>query len=386
VSFADGGDQDHARFLPASRNENGGFPVSSCTAKAPARANIIGEHTDYASNGGFVLPTPLPFHTTVSVHEVTGQAGHAVIYSKNFGDEPCQRGVDDPPRGHWSDYVVGCLKVVGRQGRIPALEIRISSEVPIGCGISSSAALCVATVRALNGLLKAGLDDIQVALSAHEAEHDYVGVPCGKMDQFVSSIGRQGQALLLNTRTLEHRTYPLADDTAIMLVDCGKKHDLANGTGYKRRVAECTEARDRLGVGTLCELGYKDLPRVAALPEPISRRARHVITENQRVLEFVAALEKGDTEKQADLLAASHVSLRDDYEISIPEIDALVESSKRFGVRGARIVGGGFGGAIIALMPRAQTMGWWAFVSRENPKSSLISTYALSSSKSVFAA
>jgi galactokinase len=192
--------------------------------------------------------------------------------------------------------------------------------------------------------------------------------------------------LLLNTRDLTYRHYPLAANTAIMLVNCGKKHDLAKGGGYKQRVAECTEARNLLGVGTLCELGYKDLARLDALPDLIRRRARHVITENLRVLEFVTALEKGDLEKQADLLAASHASQRDDFEVSIPEIDALVESSKRFGVRGARIVGGGFGGAIIALVPREQAVAWWSFVAKENPSSQLISTYALKNSENEYAA
>jgi galactokinase len=360
--------------------------LNSFTAKAPARANLIGEHTDYAPNGGHVLPTPLPFHTTVAIQEISGPSGRITASSKNFGDEAHERSIDETARGHWTDYVAGCVRAAAKLAKPAALEIKIKSEVPIGCGISSSAALCVATVRALNGLMNLGLSDTQIALMAHEAEHDYVGVPCGKMDQFVSSLGKQGHALLLNTRTLEHRRYPLAEDAAIMLVDCGKKHDLAKGTGYKQRVAQCTEARDRLGVGTLSELGNGDLGRLASLPELIARRARHVITENQRVLEFVAALEKGDVEKQADLLAASHASLRDDFEVSIPEIDALVDSSIRFGIRGARIVGGGFGGAIIAMMPRDQVMGWWSFVSKENPDSRLISTYALAANENVYAA
>jgi galactokinase len=360
--------------------------MSTFTAKAPARANIIGEHTDYATNQGHVLPTPLPFHTTVTVTETAGRAGQLAISSENYGNEPQHRNASDEPRHHWTDYVVGCVRVFAKETKLPALEIEIKSDVPIGSGISSSAALCVAVVRALKGLTGIALSDEQIALMAHEAEHDYVGVPCGKMDQFVASLGRPGQALLLNTRDLTYRHYPLAENTAIMLVNCGKKHDLAKGGGYKQRVAECTEARNLLGVGTLCELGYKDLARLDALPDLIKRRARHVITENLRVLEFVSALEKGDLEKQADLLAASHVSQRDDFEVSIPEIDALVESSKRFGIRGARIVGGGFGGAIIALVPREQAVAWWSFVAKENPNSQLISTYALNANENEYAA
>jgi galactokinase len=320
------------------------------------------------------------------VAECVGAAGQLTISSDNYGGQPCERKADDKPRHHWTDYVVGCVQVVSKKTTLPALEINIKSDVPIGSGISSSAALCVASVRALKGLTGIDLSDEQIALMAHEAEHDYVGVPCGKMDQFVASLGRPGQALLLNTRTLTYCHYPLAANTAIMLVNCGKKHDLAKGGGYKQRVAECTQARDLLGVATLCELGHADLDRLSALPDLIRRRARHVITENLRVLEFVSALERGDLEKQADLLAASHASQRDDFEVSIPEIDALVESSKRFGIRGARIVGGGFGGAIIALVPREQAVAWWSFIAKENPNSQLISTYALKTSENEYAA
>jgi galactokinase len=360
--------------------------MNGFSAKAPARANIIGEHTDYAANAGHVLPTPLPFHTTIKLEKVAGTAGRVTISSENFDEPLCERLLMESRRGHWTDYVVGCLRVAAAKVELPALAVSVKSDIPIGSGISSSAALCVAVVRAVKGLFGTCWSDEDVAQMAYEAEHDYVGVPCGKMDQFASSVGRPGLALLLDTKTLKHRNVPLPSDIVLMLVDCGKKHDLAKGSGYKQRVAECTEARDKLGVGTLCELGYKDLPRLSALPENVAKRARHVITENLRVLEFVAALERGDSEKQADLIAAGHISQRDDFECSIPEIDALVESSIRFGVRGARLVGGGFGGAIIALVPRRKVTAWWSYVSRENPNSKLISTYALKNTENEYAA
>jgi galactokinase len=354
--------------------------MTTFTARAPARANIIGEHTDYAPNGGHVLPTPLPFYTTVTLGEMRGAAGRIAVTSENFAGQPVERGLAEDRRGHWSDYVVGCLRVAAARVDIPALTIGVQSDVPIGCGISSSAALCVAVVRAVKAMTGASWTDEEIALIAYEAEHDYVGVPCGKMDQFASSVGRPGQALLLDTRVLEFRNIPLLAGMSLMLVNCGKKHDLAKGDSHQKRLdrmAECIEARDRLKVGTLCELGYRDLPRLSTLRDVVARRARHVITENLRVLEFAAALEAGDTERLADLIAASHESQRDDFECSIPEIDALVESSRRFGIRGARLVGGGFGGAIIALVPFEQAAAWWSFVSKENPQASLISTYAL---------
>ncbi len=363
--------------------------MTTFTAKAPARANIIGEHTDYAPNGGYVLPTPLPFYTTVSLEKIEGAAGRIVVASERFPGQSVARNLADARQGGWTDYIVGCLRVAAAKVDIPSLNISVRSDVPIGCGISSSAALCVAVVRAVNAMTGANWSDEEIALIAYEAEHDYVGVPCGKMDQFASSVGRPEQALLLNTRTLEFRKLPLVSETTLMLVDCGKKHDLAKGDSHTKRLdrmAECTEARDKLGVGTLCELGYDDLPRLSKLRDVVARRARHVITENQRVLEFAAALEGADTEKQADLIAASHVSQRDDFECSIPEIDALVESSKRFGIRGARLVGGGFGGAIIALVPCDQAAAWWSFVAKDNPQANLISTYALNKAKNEHAA
>jgi galactokinase len=363
--------------------------MTTFTAKAPARANIIGEHTDYAPNGGHVLPTPLPFFTTVTMEE-TGSAGRFSAVSGRYPDEVVERSLDEPARGgHWTDYILGCLKVAATKIKVPGVRISVKSEVPIGCGISSSAALCVATVRALKGLTGATWTDEEIALIAYEAEHDYVGVPCGKMDQFASSIGRPGQALLLNTRTLEYRSVPLPTDRVIMLVACGKQHDLAKGDSYNKRIDrmnECIEARDQLGVTVLAELGYADLPRLNALRPVVAKRARHVITENLRVLEMVQALEKGDVAREAELIAQSHVSQRDDFECSIPEIDALVESSIRFGIRAARLCGGGFGGAIIALVPKAQAVSWWKFVAKENPHASLISTYALSEADTEHAA
>jgi len=363
--------------------------MTTFTAKAPARANIIGEHTDYAPNGGHVLPTPLPFYTTVTL-EPSATEGRFSFVSERFAGQVEERSIDEPARGgHWTDYILGVLRVCSAKVTIPGLKISVKSDVPIGCGISSSAALCVAVARAVKAMTGAAWNDVEIALIAYEAEHDYVGVPCGKMDQFASSVGRPGQALLLNTRTLEFRNVPIPTDVALMLVDSGKRHDLAKGDSYKKRIDrmnECIEARDKLGVNVLAELGYADLPRLSALREVVAKRAHHVITENLRVLEMVEALEKGDKERQAELIAASHISQRDDFECSIPEIDSLVESSWRFGVRAARLCGGGFGGAIIALVPNDKVDAWWDFVAKENPNAGLISTYALAKGKNEYAA
>lgn len=348
------------------------------TARAPARANLIGEHTDYLTNGGHVLPTPLPFETEVTVEQVAGPAGHVRITSDNYPGEVFEDKISGAKRGVWTDYIIGCLQEVVKTHMLPMFRMHISSQVPFGCGISSSAALCVGVLRAMKGALDADWSDVNIAEMAFHAEHDFVGVPCGKMDQYASSVGRPGKGLLFDTKTLEFRNVALPPGIAIMLVDCGVKHDLANGGGYRQRVAECTRARDLLGVETLCQLTRADLPKVEAIEDPVvRRRARHVVTENLRVLDFAVALEAGDNAAQGEIIAQSHISQRDDFEVSVPEIDALVESSWKFGVRGARICGGGFGGSIIALVPEDQTDAWWAFVSKENPHSRLISTYAL---------
>jgi len=363
--------------------------MTAFTACAPARANLIGEHTDYAPNGGHVLPTPLPFLTTVTL-EVGGPPGRFSFLSEKFAGKSEERSLEEPARGgHWTDYILGVLRVCAAKTELPGLTISVTSNVPIGCGISSSAALCVAVARAVKAMTGAAWNDVEIALIAYEAEHDYVGVPCGKMDQFASSVGRPGQALLLDTRTLEFRNVAMPQGVSLMLVDSGKRHDLAKGDSHKKRIDrmnECIEARDRLGVSVLAELGYSDLPRLSGLRDVVAKRARHVITENLRVLEMVQALEAGDIARQAELIAASHVSQRDDFECSIPEIDALVESSWRFGVRAARLCGGGFGGAILALVPSDKVEPWWAFVAKENPNAGLISTYALAEGKNEYAA
>ena len=349
------------------------------TAYAPARANLIGEHTDY--NSGFVLPTVLPFQTAVSVEEITGNAGDVKISSGNFPGL-FDRRADDACQDHWTDYIVGCLQALKQRGiAIPPLKLHVDSTIPMGAGISSSAALSVATLRVLRELLCLELDDEDIGLLAHKAEHDFVGVPCGMMDQFVSSLGKPGFAFLFDTQAVTYRHVPLPAGLEIMLVNCGKSHSLADGDGYRRRVAECNEACRLLGVHTLRELGPGDLERVAQLPEPLNRRARHVITENARVLDSVTALEQHDTGRLADLMAASHVSQRDDYEVSIPEIDRLVESSNQFGIKACRLTGGGFGGSIVALVPHAQTDTWWKYLAAENPESILVSTYAVTLSQ-----
>jgi galactokinase len=228
--------------------------------------------------------------------------------------------------------------------------MRIVSTVPAGSGLSSSAALEVAVLRALRAAYTLDLDDVGLALLARRAETDFVGAPVGVMDQMAASVGTSHAALLLDSATLTWSRVPLPAEAAVMAIDSGIRHRHAGGE-YRTRRAECEQAAARLGVPRLCELSREALPRVAVLPPPLDRRARHVITENARVHEFVAALTAGKLEHCGRLLEASHASLRDDFEVSLPALDALVEVCRRqTGVYGARLTGGGFGGSLVVLL------------------------------------
>ncbi|GIW34295.1 galactokinase [Meiothermus sp.] len=314
---------------------------------APGRVNLLGEHTDY--NGGFVFPTPLPYQTHIEAAPAEGTEA----YAENF-QERKSRGLGEPRQGDWLDYLAGCVWVLHQHGHVvPGLRAYVRSDVPMTGGLSSSAALEVATLRALRELYRLPLDDVQIALLAQQAEVEYVGVRCGIMDQMASSVGRLGYGLFLDTQNLTTRLAPLPQGYRVPVVDSGLPRRLAE-SGYNTRRSECEQACALLGVKSLRELSPADLPRINALPEPLNRRARHVVTENQRVLEGVQALEQGDIERFGQLMVASHVSLRDDYQVSIPELDQLVEAELRHGAVGARLTGAGFGGSTVALVAEAR--------------------------------
>ena len=334
-------------------------------AQAPARANLLGEHTDY--NDGFVLPTPLAYRTLVEVGLGARDAEPCVAMHAAQFDETIERPFGEARRGDWSDYVLGCLTVLSETGvDLPPLRFAIDSDVPIGAGISSSAALEVAVLRAVRALLRLDLDDVELARLGQRAENSYVGMQCGIMDQMVSSLGTPGKVLFLDTRDLRTELVDLPVEERIAIIHCGVAHKLTEG-GYNTRRQECEAACQALGIASLRDIGIDKLDRIAALPEPLSRRARHVVTENQRVLDGVTALKAGDVVRFGALMNASHDSQRDDYEVSIPEIDALADSAQRHGAIGARLTGGGFGGSIVALVPEADHDEWLAKVLDDRP-------------------
>ena len=309
-------------------------------ARAPGRVNLLGEHTDY--NDGFVLPIALPQQTSVALGRAAGR--EFMLRSDGFA-KPLGFTLDRLPDEPFGRYVFGCIREVVAAGHaVPPLDIHVASELPMGVGLSSSAALEVATLRALRALLALPLDDVRIAQLAQRAEIEYAGVRCGIMDQMASSLADTEHALFLDARTLATRLWSLPAGAAVLVLDSGVPRSLVT-SGFNRRRSECEEACTRLGVASLRDI--RRVEQVETLSEPFRRRARHVVLENARVLR---AVESGNAETLGELMNASHASLRDDYEVSIAELDQLVSLLQEHpAVHGAKLTGAGFGGACVAV-------------------------------------
>ena len=317
---------------------------------APGRVNLIGEHTDY--NDGFVLPLALPLETRVAI--ARRDDGLARVHRRERTDDGIleyQVGLERAD-GSWLDYVKGATAALdGVTYRVSGFEAAIESDVPLGSGLASSAALLVAVMRAARQVNQLVLDDVRLAKLAQRAEVVFVGAHVGIMDQLCASLGDRAHALFVDTRTLDVKRVPFPADLEVAVIDSGVQHNHAAGD-YNTRRRECEEACTLLGVSSLRDVGVADLARINGLPEPLAGRARHVVTENQRVLDTVAALEAGQFDALGPLLAASHRSMRDDYAVSVPEIDLLVDLAVRCpDTIGARLTGGGFGGSIVVVTP-----------------------------------
>jgi galactokinase len=309
-------------------------------ADAPGRVNLIGEHTDY--NGGFVLPAAIPQRTRAAlarrdddmVRAASGAIERGQVGAYRLGAERAGRG--------WLDHVQGITHVLAVEGHpIAGFDLRVESEVPVGSGVASSAALEVAVLRALRRAFDLRLDDVALALLAQRAESEFVGARVGVMDQMAASLADAAGVLFLDTRSLAHRRVALPATIELVVLDSGFAHRHAAGE-YNRRRAECDDAAARLGVALLRDLTPADMRRLDGLPGPLARRVRHVVSENERVLAAVEALEAADAERLGSLLRASHVSLRDDYAVSTPELDLLVElADADADVHGARLTGAG---------------------------------------------
>jgi galactokinase len=323
---------------------------------APGRVNLIGEHTDY--NDGFVLPFAVPWGVTATAARRDDDT-IALASLQYGGDGTGEQGpgrpqviTDHGQAEGWARYVVGVFWALRRAGHtVGGADLVIDGDVPQGAGLSSSAALEIAVATALNDMYGIGLSRLDLALLAQKAENDFVGMPCGIMDQAASALSQEGHALFMDCRSLATRPVPLdlaAEGLQILIVDTGVHHELADGQ-YARRRRDCESAAKRLGVDSLRDVA--DLPGALALLEGDERkRVQHVVTENHRVEALVGLLRAGAMREIGALLNASHISLRDQYEVSCPELDVAVEAAVRGGARGARMTGAGFGGSAIALV------------------------------------
>ncbi len=324
---------------------------------SPGRVNLIGEHTDY--NEGFVLPLAIRQRCVVAASAADPAAGESsVVSAQRPGERVTFRAAELRPGSvdGWVAYVAGVLWALREAGHDTGeLDLVIDSSVPLGASLSSSAAIECAVAAAAAGIAGIDLDPTAIALLAHRAENDFVGMPCGVMDQMASMHGRPGHLVFLDTRSLEVLTVPFdlsGHGLALLVIDTRAPHALVDGE-YAARRRDCERAAQLLGVAALRDLTGDDLDDALARldDETLRRRVRHVVTEDDRVLAVVQALRSGaDPRDIGPLLTASHASMRDDFEITVPHVDVAVEAALTAGAIGSRMTGGGFGGSIIALV------------------------------------
>ncbi|HWG57440.1 MAG TPA: galactokinase [Candidatus Acidoferrales bacterium] len=328
--------------------------AAAMVCRAPGRVNLIGEHTDY--NDGFVMPAAIGFSCWIAG---AGRDDRKLrIISENFA-EVVKANLDAElrPGGTWADYVLGVAWALGQAGlRLRGADLYIHGEVPLGAGLSSSAAVEVATAFSLLSLSASVLDRTEIARLCRRAECEFVGARVGIMDQFVSCHGRAGNALMLDCRSLEYQLLPVPGDAELVICNTMVKHALASGE-YNARRSECEEGVRELskvlpGIRSLRDVVAAQLEEHRALLRPaVYRRSRHVISENDRVVRAAAALRTADCKAFGRLMLDSHRSLRDDYQVSCRELDLMVElACKQPGVYGSRMTGGGFGGCTVSLV------------------------------------
>ncbi len=323
---------------------------------APGRVEVLGNHTDY--NGGFVMSAAIDRVTVVAVEPSRSAQCRVFATQKDAEAIFTLDNIQPTPHDRWADYVKGVVVELQKAGvPVEPFDAVVTGNVPIGAGVSSSASLEVATAMALLELHHASLPQWEVARLCRRAENEFVGMPCGILDQFSSVFGEQDSILFLDTRTEQHEAMPLPRGSfGLILIHSMAQHTLVSGD-YATRHRECMEAtawfRDRLGphVQLLRDVSWEEFQRLEAeIPEPLRRRARHVISENQRVLTGRDALHRGDVTQLGEMMYASHESSRVNYENSTPELDMLVQLAREHGAIGARLTGAGWGGATINLV------------------------------------
>ena len=318
---------------------------------APGRVNLIGEHTDYQD--GFVLPIALRERTAIALEPVDGST--CVVTSDGFGEVTFELGSPPADTVEWARYVHAMGALLTEQG-VPVRAWRgtIATDVPIGASLSSSAALEIAAGRAFTAAAGLDIDPLVLARTGRRVENEVFGLGSGIMDQLVSAVDAPGSVVLIDCRTLDWRAVALPDDVAVLVLDTGTRRTLVD-SAYEERRADCERAAELLGLATLRDAGPDDWQRLD--DDRLRRRARHVISENQRVLDTVDALAAGDVVRVGALMDASHASLRDDFAVSSPALDAMVEFVRaQPGVVGARMTGGGFAGCCVTLVEQSRSV------------------------------
>jgi galactokinase len=327
--------------------------MNKVTAIAHGRVNLMGDHTDY--NGGKVLPVPIPQYTQVTLEEIPGNQ----IEFISSGARNHQYRIGEERLSHsWADYLIGAIKFITQdmgKEKIGPFRATVISNIPEGAGLSSSAALEISFLKALRELFHLKISDLGLAKLGQKSEKEFVGARVGLMDQMSAVFGKKDEALFLDTQTLHFERIPLPiKEMKILVINSGISHKLSKtSSGYNKRRSECEEVCRYFGVTNMCELSLQAIKN-SGLPPTLKARAKHVISENLRVKKMVDALRKKDLVSMGEIMNESHASLRDDYEVSLPEIDLLVKLClKESTVVGARLTGGGFGGSVVALATNA---------------------------------
>ncbi len=311
----------------------------------PGRVNLIGEHIDY--NGGVVLPTALKLGLSLSI--TPRQDDKLRIMSDKFS-QSTERKLSENIADDWSDYVLGAIIYANKAGFLSGgADIAIQTDLPIGAGLSSSAATIVGLLKLARNHAGNDMSDADIAVLARRVENEFIGVPVGIMDQMAVAVAQPGQAIALDTNSLDYDVINLPQGYHMAVIHSGVYRELSEGR-YKERKEECDIVKTRLGHDDICLISDADLKALSGLPDRIYRRAQHCVSEHRRTVEAAKLLNSNQMHNFGQLMLQSHASMRDDFEITVPQIDAIVEDAVKFGALGARMTGGGFGGCIVACV------------------------------------
>lgn len=334
----------------------------------PGRVNLIGEHTDY--NGGMVLPTALKLGVSLALSPRLDNEIH--IWSDKF-EGIAKRTITDVVSDHWSDYITGAIILANEHGYLTGgADIAVETTLPFGAGISSSAAVTVGVLKLARAIAKADTSDKDIAVLARRVENEFIGMPCGIMDQMAVAIANPGQALALDTETLDYELVDLPEDYHMAVIHSGQFRQLNEGR-YKERKEECDIVKSALGHNNICQISDAEFASLKNLPDVLQRRAKHCMSDHRRTVEAIKCLREHNMLKIGELMNESHISMRDDFEITVPKVDALVKDAVTLGAVGARQTGGGFGGCIVACIANNKLEAWKTALLTKHPESFWVS-------------